>query len=72
MSRTSTAVVALIIQIVVEMPNHVANRLLSSFRVQRVLDRLGRLDEVVDVDTGTIAEEAPEHARHTKQQRLRQ
>ena len=70
MYRTSAAVVALVIEIVVEMSNHVANRLLSSLWVQSVLDRLGRLDEVVDVDAGTVAEDAPEHARHTKQQRL--
>jgi len=62
----------LVVEVVVEMSNHVADRLLASLRVQCVLDGLCRLDEVVDVDAGTIAEDAPEHARHAKQQRLRE
>jgi len=48
--RTSTAVVVLVVEVMVEMANHVANRLLSSLRVQCVLDRLRRLNEIVDVD----------------------
>lgn len=56
----------------VEMSNHVPDRLLAAFRVERVLDGLGGLDEVVDVDAGPVAEHAPEHARHTEQQRLYQ
>jgi len=70
--RTSAAVVVLVVEVVVEVPDHVANRLLASFRVQCVLDRLRRLDKVVDVDAGTVAEDAPEHARHPEQQRLRE
>jgi len=68
--RTSASVVALVVEVVVEMSNHVANRLFASLRVQRVLDRLGRLDEVVDVDAGTVAEDTPEHTRHAKQKGL--
>jgi len=69
-NSTSAAVVSLVVEVVVEVSDHVADCLLASFRVQRVLDRLGRLDEIVDVDAGTIAEDAPEHARHAKQQSL--
>jgi len=56
----------------VEMSNHVANRLLASFRIQCVLYCLGSLDQVVDVDAGPVVEDAPEHTRHSEQQRLRQ
>jgi len=71
-SSTSAAVVALVVEVVVEMSNHVANGLLASLRVQCVLDRLGRLDQVVDVDAGTVAEDPPEHTRQPEQKRLRQ
>jgi len=69
---TSAAVVALVVKVVVEMSDHITDRLLASLRIQRVLDRLRRFHEVVDVDAGTVAEDAPEHARHSKQQRLRE
>ena len=64
-------VALLVLEVVVEMSDHVLDGLLASLRVQRVLDRLSRLDEVVDVDTGTVVEQSPEQARHVKQQRLR-
>ena len=67
---TSAAVVALVVEVVVEVSYHVTNRLLASLRIQRVLDRLRRFHEVVDVDARTVAEHSPEHARHAKQQRL--
>ena len=67
---TSATVVVLVVEVMIEMSNHVANCLLASLRVQSVLYRLSRLYKVVDVDTGTVAEDAPERARHTKQQRL--
>ena len=59
---TSAAVFALVFQIVVKMADHVLDRLVASFRIQRVLDRLGRLDEVVHVDTGSVAAYAPHDA----------
>ena len=62
----------LVVEVVVEMSDHVANGLLASLRVQRVLDRLCGLNEVVDVDAGSVAEDAPERGRHAKQQRLRE
>ena len=59
---TSAAVLALVFQIVVEMADHVLDRLVASFRIQRVLDRLGCLDEVVHVDSGSVAAYAPDYA----------
>ena len=53
-SATAGTVSLLILEIVVQMSYHVLDRLLSSLRVQRVLDRLGRLDKVVDIDAGTV------------------
>ena len=54
------------------MPDHVLDRLVSALRVQRVLDRLGRLHEIVHVDTGPIAEDAPEQARDVEEEGLDQ
>ena len=54
----------------VEVADHVLDGLLAALRVQRVLDRLGRFDEVVDVDARAIVEQAPEQTRHVEQQRL--
>ena len=67
---TSAAVLALIVQVVIHVTDHVLDRLVASFRIQRVLDRLGRLDEVVHVDSGSVAEDAPEQARDVEQERL--
>jgi len=47
---TSAAVVSLVLQIVIKMSDHVLDGLVAALRVQRVLDRVGRLDEVVHVD----------------------
>ena len=63
-------VALLVLEVVVEMADHVLDGLLAPLRVQRVLDRLGRLDEVVDVDARPVVEQAPEQARHVEQQRL--
>ena len=54
------------------MPDHVLDSFVASFRVQRVLDRFGGFDEVVDVDAGAIRADAPNHAGHVVEQRLHQ
>jgi len=69
---TSSAVVPLVVEVVVEVADHVANGLLASLRVERVLDGLGCLDEVVDVDAGAVAEDTPEDARDAEEHRLRE
>jgi len=48
------------------MADHVLDGLLASFRVQRVLDRLGCLDKVVDVDAGTVVQQSPEQTRNVE------
>jgi len=58
----STAVVSLILQVVIQMSDHVFDGLVAALRVQGVLDRVCRLDEVVHVDTGPLAEQLPEDA----------
>jgi len=64
------AVALLVLEVMVEMSNHVFDRLFSSLRVQSVLDRLGSLDEIVDVDAGTVIQQSPKQTRQVKQQRL--
>ena len=68
----SAAVLALVVQVVVEMPDHVFNGLVAALRVQRVLDRVGRLHEVVNVDAGTFAEHLPDDRRQVEQESLDQ
>jgi len=63
-------VAVLIFEVVVEVANHVLDRLLTPLRVECVLDRLGRLDEVVDVDARPVVEHAPEEARQVEEERL--
>lgn len=57
---TAGPVTALIFEIVVEMSDHVLDGLLTSLGVERVLDRLGSVDQVVDVDTRPVVQRAPE------------
>ena len=66
----TTTVVALVLQVVVEVSDHVLDGLVAPLRVQRVLDRVGRLDEIVDVDAGPLAEQTPEDARQIEEKRL--
>jgi len=63
-------VALLVVEVVVEVPDHVLDRLLAALWVQRVLDGLGRLHHVVDVDAGAIVEQAPEQTRYMEQQCL--
>ena len=44
--------------------------LFSSFRIEGVLDSVRSLDEIVDVDAGAFAEDAPDDARHVEEERL--
>jgi len=67
---TAASVVSLVLQIVVQMPDHVLDGLVAALRVQRVLDRVCRLDEVVDVDSRPLAEEPPEDARQVEEKCL--
>ena len=65
---TSAAVLALVVQVVIEVADHVLDRLVAAFRVQRVLDRLGRFHEVVDVDAGSVAAYPPDDAGKVEQE----
>jgi len=55
----AASVFALVVKVMVKMANHVLDGLVATFWVQRILDRLGRLDEVVDVDTRSLTEDLP-------------
>ena len=59
-------VALLVLEVVVEVADHVLDGLFAAFRVQRVLDRLGRLDEIVDVDARTVVQQSPEQARYVE------
>jgi len=56
----SASVLALVVEVVVEMPDHVLDCLVAALRIQRVLDRVSCLDEVVDVDARPLAEHLPD------------
>jgi len=66
----ASAVVTAVLQVVVDVADHVLDGLVAPLRVQRVLDRVGRLDEVVHVDARPLDEQAPEDARQVEEERL--
>ena len=69
---TTAPILTLVVQIVVHVADHVLDRLVASFWVQGVLDRLGSFHEVVDVNSGSVAEYAPEQARDVEEKCLDQ
>ena len=56
----------------VHVSDHVLDRLITALRVQRVLDRVGRLDQVVYIDAGPFAEHLPEQTGQVEEKRLDQ
>jgi len=52
------------------MSDNILDGLGAALRIQRVLDRIGRLHEVVDVDAGPLAEQPPEDAWQVEEERL--
>ena len=66
----AAAVLALVLQVVVEMPHGVLQRLVATFRIQCLLDRLRRLHQVLDVNTGPVAEDAPQQTGQVEQEGL--
>ena len=59
---TSTPVLPLVVQIVIKMADHVFDGLISPLWIESILDGFGRFHQVVDVDTGSVAEDAPDDA----------
>ena len=67
---TSATILTLVLQVVIKMADHVLDRLVASFRIKGVLDRLGSFHEVVDVDSGSVAAYAPDDAGKVEEKRL--
>jgi len=68
----SAAVLTLVVEIVVQMADHVLDGLVAALRIQSVLDRVGRLYEVVDVDAGPLAKHLPDDRRQIEEKGLYQ
>lgn len=66
----ASSVLPLILQIVVEVSDHVLDRLVPALRIESVLDRVRRFDEVVDVDSRTFAEDPPDEAGQIEEEGL--
>ena len=66
----ASLVLPLIVQVVIQMPDHVLDRLVPPLRVEGVLDRLGGFDEIVDVNSRPFAEDPPHEAGYVEHERL--
>ena len=67
----SSPVLTLVVQVVIQMTDHVLDRLITPLRVQGILDRLRRLHQVVHVDPWAITEHPPQKARQVEQEGLK-
>ena len=70
-SETASApVFSLVIQIVIQMANHVLDGLVPPLWIQGILDGFCCLYEVVDVDTWSVTKDSPEEAWQVEQEGL--